>query len=189
MEESQKQEEEHGIEIRRQERNLVDVETGEPVHVDEIRKCVGGGVRQFWKLYLTDFLAVLGIFDSKQLDVFIYIADNTNPANNLFIGSQEDISKAVGCSKTTVNTIMGKLQKQGFVTKVKNAVYFVNPNILMKGNDNKRQMLITWELNDFSNNDTIAMLRGKRQEIPQATEMQNANRLLEEEKESTGGQA
>lgn len=130
------------------ERDIIDGETGELEHVDEIWKRVSSR-RAFYKMYLTDFLAVLGFMDSRQIDVFIYIAEHTNASNNIFLGSQRKIAEAVGCSKTTVNTMMQKLQEHNFIKKVQDGVYFVNPNILMKGNDNKRQMLITWELNDF----------------------------------------
>lgn len=145
---------------------LMNTSTGELLHVDEITKTVTGA-KNFWKVYLNDFLAVLGIVDSKQLDVFIYIADNTSPSNNLFLGSQREIAEAVGCNRGTVNTILQKLQKQGFVKKVRGGVYFVNPNIMMKGNDNKRQMLLTWERSDFANHDTLSMVRGERSPIEQ----------------------
>ena len=44
---------------------------------------------------LNGFLTVLGIIDNKQLDIFIYIAENTNQSNNLFIGTYKQIAKDV----------------------------------------------------------------------------------------------
>lgn len=157
------------VDIARTEREIVDRETGEVMHVDEIKKCTGSP-KAFWKMYLTDFLGVLGIVESKQLDVFIYIADNTNPATNIFIGTQQSIADACRCSRTTVSTMLGKLQKQGFVQMVQAGVYFVNPNVMMKGNESKRQMLITWERSDFANHDTISMIRGDREPLPSGIE-------------------
>ncbi|MBL2457126.1 replication protein, partial [Klebsiella pneumoniae] len=77
--------------VGQKKRELVDTETGEVIHVDQITKRVYG-TKNFWKMYLMDFLTVLGIIDNKQLDIFIYIAENTNQSNNLFIGTYKQIS-------------------------------------------------------------------------------------------------
>ncbi len=179
------------IEIATGTAELVNRETGELIHVDQITKKTKS-MKHFWKMYLADFLAVLGIIDSKQLDVFIYIADNTSPSNNIFMGTQQEIAEAVGCARGTVNTILGKLQKQGFVKKIHGGVYFVNPNIMMRGNDNKRQMLITWEREDFASSDSIAMIRGERKAIEQTAVVTQRPELSEAdsvEKELIDGQA
>lgn len=129
--------------IGQQKRKLMDAETGELIWVDQITKRTYG-TKNFWKCYLMDFLTVLGIIDSRQLDVFIYIAENTNPSNNTFIGTYRKISADVGCSQRTISTIMKKLQANNFIKKVQNGVWLVNPNILMKGNDHKRQILLSY---------------------------------------------
>ena len=95
-----------------------------------------------------DFMTVLGIIDSKQLDIFIYIAENTNPSNNIFMGTYTKIMKDVGCSSATVSKIMKKLQANNFIKKIQNGAWFVNPNIMMKGNDHKRQILLSYFEND-----------------------------------------
>ena len=128
-------------------RELVDPETGEIILVDQITKKIYGQ-KNFWKMYLMDFMGVLGIIDSKQLDIFIYIAENTNPSNNIFIGTYSKISKDVNVSRPTISTIMKKLQVNNFIKKVQNGVWFVNPNIIMKGNDHKRQILLSYFEND-----------------------------------------
>ena len=56
-----------------------------------------------------DFLTVLGIIDSKQLDIFIYIAENTNQSNNIFMGTYKKIAKDCNASETTISKIMKKL--------------------------------------------------------------------------------
>ena len=72
--------------IGQKKRNLIDQDTGELVTVDQITKRVYG-TKNFWKCYLMDFLTVLGIIDNKQLDIFVYICENTNSSTNLFIGT------------------------------------------------------------------------------------------------------
>ncbi|MGX5576267.1 replication/maintenance protein RepL [Bacillus toyonensis] len=129
--------------VGQKKRELVDTETGEVIHVDQITKRVYG-TKNFWKMYLMDFLTVLGIIDNKQLDIFIYIAENTNQSNNLFIGTYKQISKDVKVSEPTIAKLMKKLQANNFIKKKQNGVYIVNPNIMMKGNDTKRQILLSY---------------------------------------------
>lgn len=124
-------------------RQLIDVDTGEHILVDQITKRVYG-TKNFWKCYLMDFLSVLGIIDSRQLDVFIYIVENTSQSNNIFIGTYTKISQDVGVCKQTIARILKKLQEYNFIKKIQNGVWLVNPNILMKGNDTKRQMLLSY---------------------------------------------
>lgn len=162
-------------------KSFTDNETGEIILVDEIAKRRYGS-KQFWKCYLMDFLTILGILDSKQVDVFIYIVENTNQATNLFIGTLEKIAKDVGVSRPTVSRMMKKLQENGFVKKVQNGVYMVNPNILMKGNDHKRQILLTYYRAEEPINE-ITFARTARNEITTAEEQTwNKTKELEERK-------
>lgn len=150
-------------------RELVDVETGEQIFVDQITKRVYG-TKNFWKCYLMDFLTVLGIIDSKQLDVFIFIVENTNQSNNTFLGTYKHIAKEVGVSEPTIAKIMKKLQENNFIRKIQNGAWLVNPNILMKGNDTKRQILLSYYESEEPINE-ISMTRTKRTPLP------NPNRL------------
>lgn len=128
-------------------RKLLDFETGEVMEVEQITKRVYG-TKNFWKCYLMDFLSVLGMINNKQLDVFIYIVEHTQPSDNLFFGTYADIEKHVGVSRPTIATVMKKLQEYKFIKKVSGGVWFVNPDILMKGNDTKRQLLLSYYNSD-----------------------------------------
>ena len=158
--------------IGEQKRTLIDQQTGEILHVDQVFKRVYGS-RQFWKIYLMDFLTVLGIIDSKQLDVFIYIAENTNSSTNIFLGTYKEIAAATGVSQPTIAKIMRKLQEANFIRKRGHGkgIWYVNPNILMKGNDNKRQMLLTWQAAETDTSDNmqdmvdVTVVRGRMQAL------------------------
>ena len=125
------------------------------MHVDQITKMVYGS-KNFWKCYLMDFLSVLGIMDSKQVDIFIYIVENTNQSNNVFLGTYDKIAKDVGVSRPTIAKIMKRMQ---------NGAWLVNPTILMKGNDNKRQILLSYYESEEPINE-ITMSRTKRTPLP-----------------------
>jgi len=151
-------------------RELLDTETGELIHVDQITKRTYGN-KKFWKMYLMDFLTVLGIMDNRQLDVFIYIAENTDPSTNFFIGTYKKIAKNTGASNGTIAKIMKKLQENNFVNKVQNGVYRVNPNIMMKGNDTKRQILLSYYQEEKLENEKLEISRQKQKELPTTDEI------------------
>lgn len=129
--------------IGTQRKRLQDVDTGEYFEVDQITKRAYGE-KQFWKVYLMDFLQILGIIESKQLDVLIYIIKNTEQSNNTFIGSQRDIAEKTKISLYTVSKIMIKLQNAKFIKKVKNNVYQISPQIMMKGSEYKKTLLLNY---------------------------------------------
>lgn len=166
-------------------KRLVDLDTGEEILVDQITKRVYGS-KHFWKVYLMDFLMVLGIIDSKQVDVFIYIVENTNQSNNIFIGTYDKIANDVGVSRPTIARIVKKLQANGFVKKIQNGVWFVNPNILMRGNDTKRQILLNYyESEEPINQLTYArtkrkMIDGEAEETPNTPVLTDNNHETEE---------
>lgn len=121
---------------------IVDKETGELVEVPEIEQHTFGQ-HQFWKVYMYNFMSALGILNSKQVDIFRYIIENIKSEGNIFIGTYKKIQEDVHVSAPTVATVMKKLQKGDFISQVSQGVWRVNPRFIIKGSENKRQMLIT----------------------------------------------
>ena len=150
--------------ITSKQRELIDRETGELITVEQVNKLVYG-TKNFWKCYLMDFLSILGIIDNKQVDIFIYIVENTNQSNNVFLGTYKKISEDVGCSSATIARIMKKLQENNFIKKLQNGAWLVNPNILVRGDDTKRQILLSYYQTEAPINQII-MSRTKRKPIP-----------------------
>ena len=129
--------------IGQQRKRLVDQDTGEVIEVDQITKRALGQ-KQFWKIYLMDFLQVLGGFEYKQLDVLIYILEHTEAANNTFIGTYRSLEKSVGVSYDTLAKTIKLLLGKGFMKKVSNGVYQVSPTIMMKGKKKKKSLLLNY---------------------------------------------
>lgn len=163
MSEKQNQKNEAMFEYREQtligtrQKTYIDAETGQKIIVDQVSKR-RYGQKHFWKCYLYDFLAVLGIVDSKQLDVIVYVLSNTHPSTNTFTGTYKKIAKNSNCCEKTVATIMKKMQdfdliRKGDVT----GIWLVNPNLIMKGNDAKRKnLLISYEeAAEYNKNSTV----------------------------------
>lgn len=129
--------------IGTQRKRLIDEDTGERYEVDQITKRALGQ-KQFWKIYLIDFLQVLGVLDSKQVDVLIYILENTEASTNTYIGTYRKTAEGSGVALETVRKVMRKLQDNGFIKKIQNGVYQVSPNIMMKGSEYKKSLLLNY---------------------------------------------
>ena len=135
--------------IGSQKKRLLDQDTGEIIEVDQITKRALGQ-KAFWKVYLLDFLQVLGVLDSKQVDVLIYILENTKPSDNTFIGTYRKIADGSGVALETARKVMRKLQEQKdgtgvpFIKRIQNGVYQVSPLIMMKGSEHKKNLLLNY---------------------------------------------
>lgn len=124
-------------------KTYIDVETGEKIQAEQITKRAYGQ-QQFWKVYLMDFLHILGLAESKQMDVLVYILRNTEQANNTFVGTYKKIAKDANVSEPTIAKIMKKLQEHKFITKVQNGVWQVSPLIMMKGSEHKKSLILNY---------------------------------------------
>nr|APG79822.1 putative plasmid replication protein [uncultured bacterium] len=135
--------------IGKQKKRLIDQDTGEVYEVDQITKR-SLSQKQFWKVYLIDFLQILGVLNSKQVEVLIYILESVNPSNNTYIGTFRKTAEGSGVSLDTTRRVIKKLQEQKdgsgipFLKKVQNGVYQVSPNIMMKGSDHKKSLLLNY---------------------------------------------
>lgn len=124
-------------------KSLIDQKTGEIIEVDQITKR-SLGQKQFWKIYLLDFLQILGVLESKQVDVLIYILENTNESNNTYIGTYRKTAEGSKVALETARKVIKKLQDNNFLTKIQNGVYQVSPLIMMKGSEHKKQLLLNY---------------------------------------------
>ena len=99
----------------------VNTETGEVSDI-YIQKDVSS--QNFWKIWLSDILTVLGIIsNSKQLDVVLYVMAHIKQSDNTFVGSYDKIARECGVSKRTVITTMKKLLEVDFIRRVQNGYY------------------------------------------------------------------
>lgn len=132
-------------------KEFVDTETGEVFKANLIVK----NDDNFFKVYLHDLAGIYGLTQNRQVDVINYILMNMNEKTNLLNASYDEIAKAIKVSKTTVKEVFSKLIKARAITRVRNAVYMVNPSILSKGNAGKqvRMMLIYNGYREDSEND------------------------------------
>ena len=53
------------------------------------------------------------------MDILVYILENTEPANNTFVGTYARIQKETGISQMTISRVLKKLQDANFLKKYK----------------------------------------------------------------------
>lgn len=122
-------------------KRYIDEDGNEGIQTEVYKKTYGG--KHFWRVWLGDLLYTLGLINnSKQLDIVFYVLEHTDPANNLYIGTIRKTVEETGISLGTVSTIFKKMQEVDMIVKQGNGVYKVKPNLLMKGNDSKKQRLV-----------------------------------------------
>lgn len=122
-------------------RRYIDEDGNEGIETEIYKKIYGS--KHFWKVWLSDLLNTLGLINnSKQLDVVLYVLENTQQSNNLYIGTIRKTAEETGISYRTVATIFKKMQDVDMIRKQQSGVYKVKPTLLMKGDDNKKQRLI-----------------------------------------------
>ena len=112
--------------------------------------------QNFWKIWLSDILTIMGIIsNSKQLDVVLYVMAHIKQSDNTFVGTYDKIVEGCGVSRRTVVTTMKKLLEVDFLRRVQNGMYQVNPKYILKGNENKRRMVIDYynTLDSYPKND------------------------------------
>lgn len=130
--------------------HILNKDTGEIMDV-VIHKEVSS--QNFEKIFLTDLLLSLQLLNVKALDVLLYIIKNRNYSNNTLIATQQEIAKGSKVSLRTVSNIMKALQKGNFLVKKSSGVYIINPQIIIKGNENKKRMVVEYYRDVQNKND------------------------------------
>ena len=83
---------------------------------------------------IVSFLEAIG---NKHLEIFLYILKNIDPVTNLFTGTYDDIEEATRISHQTIVKTMDELQACKFIIKDKDDTWYIDPNVMIKGTDNK----------------------------------------------------
>lgn len=132
--------------IEQRKRRLQDIDTGEYIEAEQITKI--SGKKSFWKIFLMDFLQILGGFEYKQLDVLIYILEHTNPTTNTYIGTYRATAERAGVSYNTTYRTIKLLQDKGMMTKVQNGLYHINPQIMLRGDKYQARLMLDYIADD-----------------------------------------
>jgi len=96
----------------------------------------------FHKVWIDDLINILNLIGGKKLEVFKYLMNEMNPSNNYIVATYEKIKKDTKISYQTIRDTLKVLIETNFLKRVSNGVYMVNPDVIVKGNSNKREALL-----------------------------------------------
>ena len=122
-------------------KKLVDLETGEElIATVEVVK----GDRKFgWEaIWLGTLLETIEIITNKGFKVAKYLLAKRLREENIVIGTIPQIAKETGLSEKTVRNIIKKLIEANFITRIQKGVYRVNPAVIWRGSETKRQAIL-----------------------------------------------
>lgn len=127
----------------------VNEDTGEIIEVDKLyRKQVQGN---FVKAYIKGLIMMLDVVGGGKAKVVNYLLDNLRLSDNKLIATTRDIAKQTKTSPTTVTDTLKALE-DGNVIKRRTGVIMLNPEILIRGDDDKHRHLLI-EFEDFDRTD------------------------------------
>ncbi|HEG9310466.1 TPA: replication/maintenance protein RepL [Staphylococcus aureus] len=128
---------------------LIDEQSGEVIEVDKLyRKQTSGN---FHKAYLIQLISMMDLIGGKKFQVVNYILDNIQWSNNTLIATVKELVEATNTSKQTVITTL-KLLEEGNIIKRRTGALMLNPELLMRGDDQKQKYLLL-EFGNFEQED------------------------------------
>jgi len=116
-------------------KTYLDQETGELVDMNVVQ--MEDTDCNFEKIWLGHILQALDCMGSKKIKVVSWLLDNKN-AENTVIATQRDISEKTNVSLPIVTETLKVLQAADVVRMKQNGVYMLNPNVIFKGDKDKR---------------------------------------------------
>lgn len=138
----------------------------------------------FDKVWTAHLGTILDLVGSKPMKILSWFIEGRNH-ENLIIGTYSKIAEYVGCSQETVRLTVKLLIDAGVVAKVQNGLYRVNPDLVWRGDANRRQsVLIEYRREGGS---TIP-LRPKKARVSLEDELLQRLRVLDEQAEDVKAQ-
>ncbi len=116
-------------------------DTGEIVETTVVEKNVEADYG-FFKVWLLDLMNILELVGTKKMKVVNYIFENLKGAENLFIGTHEEIAKKLKISRPVVAQTFKILIEANLLVKKQNGVYMLNPDIIARVSNPKRMSLL-----------------------------------------------
>jgi DNA-binding transcriptional regulator YhcF (GntR family) len=155
-------------------RQYSDVKTGEVFDIPVIHHEASKN-KDFEMIFYGHFLEILNDLGNKKVQVLQYIIKNKSKSENVFIGTQVDIAKALNINIMTVNKTLLLLEDKGAITK-KTGVIYINGDLICDGRFKDRIMHIYNDLSQETEEDKQSRIKReiirKEEEIIRLKNMQ-----------------
>jgi len=120
--------------------HIPDPLTGEVRETNKVMIPYGYKDKDFCKVYYHTIQRLADLPKSCQ-KVMDWCFESMDTENKVYILNQKEVADKLGFTYGTVRNAISKLTKQGFLKKLKNGLYMVNPALACKIDDN-RDLLI-----------------------------------------------
>ena len=120
--------------------SFVNVLTGEYIEMDVVETEVKETDSNFYKIWLTGFLASLDVISNKKVKIAFWIVEHINKDNQLTY-SYRQIADKTGISYHTIADTVKELKDADFLRQ-DGKVLIVNPDYLFKGSASRRANIL-----------------------------------------------
>ncbi len=118
---------------------VIDRITGEEIKVDIfIDKVKKAGWEKVWAKTIAEYMKLSGGGVQKVLSYLIAEKDS----RNLIHGTHRGIAEELAVAPATVSKVLAKAQKEHFIKKVSNGVWFLDPRMIRYGSNGHGVMLL-----------------------------------------------
>jgi hypothetical protein len=115
---------------------VVDPITGEIRRATRMIVPYGKKDKSFCKVYYRTIQKLTELPKSAQR-VFDWLLENMDFENKVYVLNQKELATKLGLAYITVRKALNELKKRGFVKKLNNGLYMVNPQLACKTADNR----------------------------------------------------
>ena len=120
---------------------LINPNTGEVIETIIIEKNLEQGFN-FYKVWLLDLLNIMELIGTKKMKVINYLFKIMNKYDNTISITYKEIMEELKVSKPVVVETFKILLESNFLVKIRPSFYRINPDLIIKGNTNKRLNLL-----------------------------------------------
>ena len=116
--------------------SVVDPLTGEVREATRIIVPYGHKDKDFCKVYHKTINKLTDLPKSCQ-KVFDWLLENMDTENKVYLLNIKKLASTLNLAYGTVRNALSQLQKKGFIRKLENGLYMVNPQLACKTSDNR----------------------------------------------------
>ena len=114
-------------------------DTSSTTHVGAYYRIPTDEPQEYWsKIIIATLVGILDDISGKATKALMVVLDLFVKANGYVFITQEELAKRAGCSRATMNKVMGVLTKHNIIVSQAHGVYSLNPTFIFQGNDRQR---------------------------------------------------
>jgi DNA-binding transcriptional ArsR family regulator len=113
--------------------------TGEIIDTQVVEKTVGDV--GFHKIWLHEILELVDEVGNAKMKVLLWLLSHADAQNRIY-ATWSEIAESTDTSRRTVAALMAALKSANVVSEVRRSVWRLNPDVIFKGDHNKRMSVL-----------------------------------------------